>query len=86
MIKKINRIEEVIDFVWELSQNDLYAGYPRKKSMKEIRESIERAIEADSENIIAYYEQDVLCGVSIYHWDSDEKYAQTTQFLIRGGL
>jgi ribosomal protein S18 acetylase RimI-like enzyme len=84
MIKRIYRIEEVFDFVWELSQNDFYAGYPRKKSMTEIKESIERAIHANSENIIACYHQNVLCGVGIYHWDCDEKYAQTTQFLIRG--
>ncbi len=84
MIKKIYSLEEVIDFVWELSQNDLYAGYPRKKSMTEIKQCIESAIHADSENIIACYHENVLCGVCIYHWDCDEKYAQTTQFLIRG--
>lgn len=84
MIKKIYRVEEVFDFIWELSHNDLYAGYPRKKSMTEIKECIEKAIHADSENIVACYHQNVLCGVCIYHWDCDEKYAQTTQFLIRG--
>ncbi|MEG0672263.1 hypothetical protein [Clostridium sp.] len=82
MIKTIYRLEDVIDFVWELSQNDLSAGYPRKKSMTEIKECIERAIQADCENIIAYYDQNVLCGVCIYHWLCDEKYAQTTQLLI----
>lgn len=84
MIKAIYGVEEVFHFVWELSQNDLYAGYPRKKSMTELKECIERAIHADSENIVACYYQNVLCGVCIYHWDCDEKFAQTTQFLIRG--
>lgn len=34
-------------------------------------------------NIIAYYHQDVLCGVYFYFWRSDEKYAQASGFLIR---
>lgn len=30
MIKTINSFEEIIDFAWELSQNNLYASYPRR--------------------------------------------------------
>lgn len=84
MIKKITELSEVFDFVWELSQNDLYAGYPRKKPKHEIKASIEKAIKADSQDIIAYYNQNVLCGVCMYLWISEDKYAQTTQILIRG--
>lgn len=82
MIKTIDRFEKVIDFAWELSQNDLYASYPRIKSMKVIKEDIEKAINDENKNIVACYHQDILCGVCIYFWDSDEKYAQTTEFLI----
>lgn len=58
MIKTIYKFEEVIDFAWELSQNDLYASYPRRKSMKEIKENIERAIRSDNRNIVACYRED----------------------------
>jgi hypothetical protein len=83
MIKTIQRLEEVIDFAWELSQDDLYASYHRIKSIKEIKEKMEKAISADNENIIACYDENVLCGVCIYFWKCDEKYAQTIQFSIR---
>jgi len=83
MIKTIYKFEEVIDFAWELSQNNLYASYPRKNSMKEVKEEIKKAISADDENVVAYYHQDALCGVCAYFWKHDEKYAQTTVFLIR---
>lgn len=84
MIKTIHKIEEVIDFAWELSQNDLYASYHRIKSMEKLREDLERALVRDNESIIACYHENTLCGVCIYHWKSDDKYSQTTQFLIRG--
>ncbi|MEG0309108.1 MAG: hypothetical protein RR636_14275 [Clostridium sp.] len=84
MIKIIYRLEDVIEFAWELSQNNLHASYPRRKSMKKIKDEMERAISSDRENVIAYYNQNVLCGVCVYHWDCDKKYAQTTQFLISG--
>jgi ribosomal protein S18 acetylase RimI-like enzyme len=84
MIKTIHNFEEVIDFAWELSQNKTHASYPRKKSVKEMKRAIEKAISEENENIIAYYDEGVLCGVCIYFWKSDEKYAQTVEFLIRG--
>ncbi|QSX04637.1 hypothetical protein JYG23_07930 [Sedimentibacter sp. zth1] len=82
MIKTIHRFEEVFNFVWELSQNNSHASYPRRNSMKEIKKDIEKAIDADNENIVAYYHQDILYGVCIYFWECNEKYAQTTYFLI----
>ena len=83
MIKTIINIEEVIDFAWELSQSHFHASYPRTKSLKEIKKDIEKAISSDNENIIACYHEHELYGVCIYYWKCDEKYAQTTQFLIR---
>lgn len=83
MIKTIYKFEEVIDFAWELSQNDLYASYPRRKSMKNIKENIERAIRSDNRNIVACYQEDALSGVCVYYWEYDEKYASTEIFLIR---
>ena len=83
MIKTIYRLEEVVDFVWELSQVDLYASYPRRTSMKDIKEVIERAIGSDNRNVVACYQENVLYGVCIYNWECDESYAQTEVFLIK---
>ncbi|WP_425447323.1 hypothetical protein [Dethiothermospora halolimnae] len=83
MIKRVNKLEEVLDFAWKLSQDNLHASYPRRKSMKKIKEDIKKAISGDNENIVACYHEDVLYGVCIYVWESDKKYAQTMQFLIR---
>jgi hypothetical protein len=82
MIKTIYKVEEVIDFAWELSENNLYASYPRKKSIKAVKDIIEKAISEENKNIVACYNQSLLCGVCIYFWECDEKYAQTTAFLI----
>ncbi|WDV47854.1 hypothetical protein PV797_09215 [Clostridiaceae bacterium M8S5] len=82
MIKTIYKVDEVIDFIWELSKNDLHASYPRKNSMEDVKEDITRAINEDSRNIIACYHDNVLCGVCIYYWIDDDKYAQTSGFLI----
>ena len=84
MIKTIYKSEEIIDFAWELSQDDLYASYARIESMKELEREIERAIREDNYNIVACYNENVLCGVCIYFWIGDEKYVQTRAFLIRG--
>ena len=82
MIKVVKELDEVLDFAWELSQNDLYASYHRLRSKEKVQEYIEKAIGSDIERIIACY-QDKLCGLCIYFWDLDEKYAQTTMFLIK---
>lgn len=78
-----NNFRKYIDFAWELSQNDLYASYPRRTSINEVKEKIEKAINSECENAIACYHQSILCGICVYHWDCDEKYVQTTQFLIK---
>ncbi|HCQ90311.1 MAG TPA: hypothetical protein DIU45_11955 [Clostridium sp.] len=83
MIKTIYKFEEVFDFACELSQNNLHASYPRRKSMNDIKENIKRAIRSDNRNIVACYREDVLLGVCVYFWEHDEKYAQTEMFLIR---
>ncbi|WP_066498260.1 GNAT family N-acetyltransferase [Abyssisolibacter fermentans] len=84
MIKRVKKLEEVIDFAWELSQDDLHASYARMESMKEVKREIERAIREENYNIVASYHENVLCGVCIYYWICDEKYAQTRAFLLRG--
>lgn len=84
MIKTIQRLDEVMDFAWDLSQNKFHASYPRINSIEEIKEELEKAINLENRNVIAYYNQDVLYGVCFYFWISNEKYAQTTGFLIKG--
>lgn len=83
MIKAVNKLDEAIDFAWELCQDDLYASYHRLSSIEKVKEYIERAMNSELERIIACYRQDVLCGVCIYFWESNEKYVQTTMFLIK---
>lgn len=82
MIKEIYTCEEVIEFVWELSQDNMHASYPRINSIEELKEDLEKALNEKNRNIIACYRNNVLCGVCNYFWISDEKYAQTLQFLI----
>lgn len=84
MIKTIHSLDEVMDFAWELSQNNLHASYPRINSIEELKGELEKAINLENRNIIGYYDQEVLCGVCFYYWISDEKYAQTAGFLIKG--
>lgn len=83
MIKIIQKLDEVIEFAWELSQNNLNASYPRISSIERLKEELERAINLENQNIVGYYQQDILYGVCFYFWISDEKYVQTTGFLIR---
>lgn len=84
MIKTICNIEEIIDFAWELSQDNLNASYPREESIIELKAYIEKFINDDSSNVIACYHQGVLCGICLYFWITDEKYAQTKVFLMKG--
>lgn len=83
MIKIINHTEDILDFAWELCQDDLFASYHRVSSIKELKDAIEKAIYRENERIIACYQNEVLCGICIYFWKSGENYAQTIQFLIK---
>lgn len=83
MIKTIYELEEVIDFIWELSQDKLHATYLRIRSKDEIRKILEKAIRVDKENVIASYDENGLRGVCVYQWDPENKYAQTLQFSIK---
>lgn len=83
--KIVQKSDEVIEFVWKLSQNKLYASYPRQNAISKLKEEIEKAIKSDNFNIIAFYHKDELCGVCSYFWIDDEKYAQITIFLIGEG-
>lgn len=84
MIKTICKVEEVKDFIWTLSQDDLYASYPRKKAVMDIEKEITKAINEDNRSIIACYCKGMLCGVCSYFWEKDNKYAQTSIFLVKG--
>ncbi len=83
MIKTVQKLEEVIDFVWELSQDKLYASYPRLNLIENLKKEIEKAINKENFNIIACYQQNVLSGVCFYFWETDERHAQTVGFLIK---
>lgn len=66
-----------------LSRDNLHASYPRVRSREELQNKLRNAICRDIENIIASFHEDELRGVCVYHWDSNDNYAQTTQFLIK---
>lgn len=83
MIKTIHNAEEIIYFAWGLSQDNLNASYPRKESIIELKEYIKKFIDDDSKNVIASYQQGVLCGICLYFWIAEEKYVQTKVFLIK---
>ncbi len=83
MIKIINKVEEILDFEWNLSQEDFYASYPRKKSLEQIKRELEKSINEDEKCVVAYHKDNELCGVCCYFWNQGEKYAQTTLFLIK---
>lgn len=85
MIKTVQNLDEAMEFAWELSQNKLYASYPRQNSIDELKEEVEKSIKSEIFNIIAFYYKNELCGVCSYFWIDDEKYAQTTIFLISEG-
>jgi hypothetical protein len=55
MIKTIYKAEEVIDFAWELNQNNLYASYPRRNSIKALKDDIEKAINVYFSSLYYYY-------------------------------
>ena len=82
MIKKINNSEEVLEFICNLSNNDFYASYPRRYIREIIKDDIETSIRQQNCNVIGYYSKDKLCGVCDYFWKYDQKYAQTSYFLI----
>lgn len=83
MIKAINEREKVMNYAWNLCKDDLHTSYPRLNSIEKVKEHIEKAIDFEYEKIIACYRRDALCGVCIYFWKPNEKYAQTTMFLIK---
>lgn len=83
MIKVVNKVEEILDFVWELSVDDFYASYPRKKSLEQVKKEIQRSINEDEKSIVAYYKDNELYGICCYFWEESEKYVQTTLFLIK---
>jgi GNAT superfamily N-acetyltransferase len=82
MIKTIQITDEVMNFAWKLCQDNLYASYPRINSMEDLKKEFEKAIKLENRSLIACYDQEVLCGVCAYFWIGDEKYAQTSVFLI----
>lgn len=86
MIRIVDELNSVFDFAWELSQDDRYASYHRIDSQKQVKEYIRSAMSHPLERIIASYDDGVINGLVIYFWKSDEKYAQTTMFLIRNNF
>jgi len=72
MIKVINKVEEVIDFVWNLSEDDFYASYPRIKSLGHIKKDLQRAISSlINEMLMELYNEFGVVKEIIYFIDED---------------
>ncbi|GEM_PF-282351 len=83
MIKNIKDIDEVLDLAWQLSMDESSASFPRMNSKEEVKAQVKRAIAGNNYNIIASYYENILNGICIYYWIDDEKYVQTTLFVIK---
>ena len=83
MIKYIKDIDEVLKFACELSKCDSTASYPRMTSVNQIKEELLKAIQDDKYHIMAYYSENEIKGLCAYFCIDDEKYSQTTIFLIK---
>ena len=83
MIKKIESIYEVYDFVKKLSYNESTASYPRILNDEHLINVLKSSIKRETDNLIACYDkEDKLVGVSSYTWESTNNFMQTTIFLI----
>lgn len=83
MIKIIKNIDEVYDFVYEMSCDNHMASYPRMVTEEKITKNLLKAIESNNQNLLAFYNEEVLFGVCIYFWIEKENYAQASVFLIK---
>lgn len=82
MIIEIKDKSEILEYMWNLSQDNTKNSYPKKHSKDELEQSIEAAIISDTYKVIGCYHDNILKGASIYFWIEENKYAQTTFFLI----
>ena len=83
MIKYIDNISEIQKFAYDLSKCDSKASYPRMISVDRVNEELSKAIQDDTYNIIAYYSEYEIKGLCVYFWIVNEKYSQTTLFLVK---
>ncbi|WP_373897236.1 hypothetical protein ACER0A_014290 [Haloimpatiens sp. FM7315] len=84
MIKNICDVNEILDYTWKSSKDDVDAIYPRIETIVNLKSYIEKYIDDKNKKVIACYDKGVLSGICLYYWITDEKYAQTKVFLITG--
>lgn len=82
MIIEIKDKSEILEYTWRVSQENTKNSYPKKHSKDELEQEIEAAITSDTYKVIGCYHDNILKGASIYFWIEENKYAQTTLFLI----
>lgn len=82
MIKVINDPKEILEFTWSLTQENSKSSYHKITSKVELIDKLNRGIECNTEKLIACYENNMLKGVCLYFWIDEDKYAQTTVFVI----
>jgi len=83
MLRELTAIDEqMIDFAWELGKRAETASYPRPSSRAQLLERLQKAVHPDQEGALGYYAGGLLQGICTYFWDPQERYAQTTLFLL----
>lgn len=82
MIREVNDIEEVHDFVKRLNYDEATASYPRIFGDEDLVRVLASSIKKENRNLVACYDDyDNLVGVSSYFWEKDCNFMQTTLFL-----
>lgn len=82
MLKSIENVEEVLDFVYRLNMDDRYRGYAKKRTLEECISNLRQGVESNNSEVLACYREDEIKGVCVYYWDKDNNYAQTNNLVI----
>lgn len=83
MIKRMKCVDEVIDFVWEVSRTRSKGSYPRIETKDELENELKQALQSETKQVIGCYQSGVLCGAAVFYWIASEQYAQTTILVIQ---
>ncbi|MEG2289359.1 MAG: hypothetical protein RR891_10400 [Clostridium sp.] len=82
MIKEIKDINEILEFTWCISRDNTKNSYTKRTSKDQLIKDLEFAIKSDTRKVISCYENNILKGACVYYWLKEDKYAQTTVFMI----
>lgn len=82
MIKEIRNIDEIIDWTWDVYNQEGKSSYHKIMSRDDLINTLKRGVESSIRSIIACYKDGKLNALSLYHYIEDKKYLQTEIFVI----